>query len=91
MQPGVDYRILGGRRVVCFIVSHRKSKIRDMKLPERSEKWALTDNNIILMLCLSAGSTRYTELYPRKAVAADFQQDVFLHKRMGKKKIQERN
>lgn len=73
------------------MVSHRKSKIRDMKLPERSDKWALTDNNIILMLRLSTGSTRHTELYPRKAVAADFQQDVFLHKRMGKKKIQEWN
>lgn len=67
------------------MVSHRKSKIRDMKLPEHSDKWALTDNNIILMLRLSAGSTRYRGLNPRKAVAADFQQDVSVHKRMGKK------
>lgn len=67
------------------MVSNKKSKIRDMKLPERSDKWALPGNNIMLMLHLSAGSTGYKGLNPRKAVSADFQQDVFLHKRMGKK------
>lgn len=67
------------------MVSHRKSKIRDMKLPERSDKWALPDNNIMLVLHLSAGLTRYRGLHPRKAVAAGFQQDVFLHKKNGRK------
>lgn len=66
------------------MVSHRKSKIRHMKLPKCSDKWALPHNNIRLMLHLGAGSTRYGGLYSRKAVAADFQQDVFLHKRMEK-------
>lgn len=56
-----------------------------MKLPERCDKWALPDNNIMLVLHLSAGSTGYRGLYPRKAVAADIQQDVFLHKKNGKK------
>lgn len=56
-----------------------------MKLPERSDKWALPDNNIMLVLHLSAGLTRYRGLHPRKAVAAGFQQDVFLHKKNGKK------
>lgn len=34
-------------------------------------------NNIILLLLLSAGPTRYSRLYPSKAVAADFQKSIF--------------